>query len=793
MGIFSAVVQPVIRPVVAQETRATEAAEALVVFAIVEQPKLTADVHLPARIHLKSTSGQAVQPAGYPSWNDHFVCDGTARFTLPEGEYSFEVERGPEYQIAKGRFAVVDTAPARIEVTLERLVDLGAEGWWSGDLHIHRSLDEAEMLMRAEDLHIAQFTSWWNRSNPWDSQALPAALPMRMDGNRFYHSLAGEDERDGGALLYFNLDRPLNITGGTRHYPSSMVFVREARQRRGGWIEIEKPFWWDFPMWLAHGVGDSVGIAHNHLQRSGVLDNEAWGRPRDRSRYPGIDGNGLYTQEIYFHALNCGFRLPPSAGSASGVLPNPVGYNRVYVFVDGELTWDKWWDGLRTGRSFVSNGPLLRAHANGEWPGHIFKSAGPLQVRLDARLDSREPIRSVDLIRNGRVERLSLPASFTCHESEWFALRAIADATNTLRFAMTAPWYVEIDEQPIRVREESARFFLDWTRDRISTLQQLAEMDAGQKTELLEPWRETLLFWQGKVSEAVNFRPPKDDADLRFWLENMLQYHGFSYAEAGAATGLASEEIAKAAQRFGLLELAVPARAPGSNLRVLPYPGGRHPRIGFLEGAVAPQRDTKISVFAPWDESSYVVADIPEAIWSNLGLTYLAHSHIETLWSRQDLVLPPVEWNRRADGTLDFERTLPNGIGFGTRVVPGPASVLMESWIRNGTGETLTQLRLQNCVMLKGVSEFALQSDVNKIFRGPYAACRSEDGKRWVITAWDPLDATWQNPNVPCIHSNGRLADCPPGATVRARGWLSFYEGTDIQAELDRIDRQHWR
>ena len=36
------------------------------------------------------------------------------------------------------------------------------------------------------------------------------------------------------------------------------------------------------------------------------------------------------------------------------------------------------------------------------------------------------------------------------------------------------------------------------------------------------------------------------------------------------------------------------------------------PRIGFLEGAIAPLRGTKASVFLPWDPKSYVVVEPTE-------------------------------------------------------------------------------------------------------------------------------------------------------------------------------------
>ena len=52
---------------------------------------------------------------------------------------------------------------------------------------------------------------------------------------------------------------------------------------------------------------------------------------------------------------------------------------------------------------------------------------------------------------------------------------------------------------------------------------------------------------------------------------------------------------------------------------------------------------------------SYVVVDVPEAIWSNLGLTYLAHTHIDTIWGRKNFSLPQLEWNVKGDGSLSHE------------------------------------------------------------------------------------------------------------------------------------------
>ena len=467
---------------------------------------------LSCRVHMKDEDGKPVRPRGLPFWHDHFVCNGVAELDLLPGNYSYELDRGPEYLLTAGTLKVAETGVRSVTNQLRRLVNLAREGWWSGDLHVHRPVADIELLMQAEDLHVAPVITWWNNRNLWTASPLPANPLVRFDEDRFYHLMGGEDERNGGALLYFNLARPLDIAGAGREFPSPMKFLAEARRRTNiwAWVDIEKPFWYDVPVWLASGEVDSIGIAHNHMHRGGVFPSEAWGRARDQQRFPEPQGNGLYTQEIYYHILNSGLRLPPSAGSASGVLPNPVGYNRVYVHLDGELTYEKWWSGLKAGRVFVSNGPLLRCRANGRLPGHVFKTQArqPLELNLDAALDSRDPVSSLEIIQNGRVKR-TIPHSewkrtgslgrVQFEESGWFLVRTIADVPGTFRFASTGPFYVEIGPVERRVIKASAHFFLEWVRER---MKQIKLDDLRQQEEVVQHHRTAERFWQEKVAQA---------------------------------------------------------------------------------------------------------------------------------------------------------------------------------------------------------------------------------------------------------------------------------------------------
>jgi hypothetical protein len=39
------------------------------------------------------------------------------------------------------------------------------------------------------------------------------------------------------------------------------------------------------------------------------------------------------------------------------------------------------------------------------------------------------------------------------------------------------------------------------------------------------------------------------------------------------------------------------------------------------------------------------------------------------------------------------------------------------------------------------------------------------------------------------VQTDPVVEDCPPGATKIVRGWLSFYQGTNIDAELKRLNK----
>lgn len=290
--------------------------------------------------------------------------------------------------------------------------------------------------------------------------------------------------------------------------------------------------------------------------------------------------------------------------------------------------------------------------------------------------------------------------------------------------------------------------------------------------------------------DGSNARPAKSDTELKTWLTSMLVHHHYTPTEAGAALGLSAEQVETEVGR-----LKVNAETAGPRPTLLPYPGGRHPRIGFLDGAIRPQRETKFSVFAPWNDGGYAVVDLPEAVWhvtpaGQRRLLYLAHTHVPTIWDDRGESLPPLEWEPTPTGGLTLTRRFPNHVSMTSRAEPKDQGVVLEFRIKNDSRETLTGLDVQMCVMLKALHGFEPQTNDNKRFLAPLAAASNDHGNRWIITAWNHGRRAWGNAPCPCLHSDPRIPDCPPGESRGVRGWVTFYEGTEIEREMMRLKAQ---
>ena len=218
---------------------------------------------LPCRVHLKNARGVARKAPGLPFLHDHFVCDGTLELTLREGNYTFEIECGPEYHTRGGHFAINRFSDEQHVVPMRRITDMAAEGWWSGDLYVRRRLADVPLLMQAEDLHVAEVVSWAHHKTYLPSGALPRPLLTQFDTNRYHRVLAGRDDRAGGGLALFQLTRE-RMVGIAEDALAPLSYAAIAAI--GAWLALRgaRRIWRARPHHDHHHHGTCDSCGHSH-------------------------------------------------------------------------------------------------------------------------------------------------------------------------------------------------------------------------------------------------------------------------------------------------------------------------------------------------------------------------------------------------------------------------------------------------------------------------------------------------------------------------------------------------
>ncbi len=435
---------------------------------------------------------------------------------LPPGEYTVEYTRGPEYKVKTQTVTVPNAETHQETFHLERWVHIAAEGWRSGDHHVHaagcahyESPTEGvtpEDMMRhilGEDLNVGCVLSWG---------------PCWYFQKQFFDGKVHELSTDDYVMRY-----DVEVSGFPSSHAGHLSLLGLTEDDYSGTERIEEWPSWDLPVlqW-AKAQGAVTGFSHS-----------GWGLKVDGDELPNynmppfdgiganeyivdvvhdavdfistVDTPAVWELNIWYHTLNCGFRTRISGETDFPcIYGERVGLGRIYVKMPpGALDFDAWAAGLKDGRSYVGDGKshLLDFTVGGVPVGEKAPTGelsqldleAPSTVTITARVAARlaetpnlqiknrsldqqpywdierariaesrkvpvelivngQAVETQEVVANGEIVPIRFEASID--RSSWIALRIFPSSH-------TNPVFVIVDGEPIRASRKSAQWCLD--------------------------------------------------------------------------------------------------------------------------------------------------------------------------------------------------------------------------------------------------------------------------------------------------------------------------------------------
>jgi Tol biopolymer transport system component len=440
----------------------------------------------------------------------YFHARGDFEVVVPQGKVTVEVSRGLEARPEK-RTVEVGSAPLSISFRLSPLDPLPSvrgERWSSGDLHVHMNYggayrnDPARLKAQAEseDLDVVHNLIVNKEQRVPDvsyfegePDAVSSADFLLFHSQEFHTSYWGH-------LGLLGLTRNLLIpdyaaypnTSAKSLYPTNAV-ISDLARAQGGLVGYVHPY--EAP----------PDPANDPSLTSALVVDVALGKV-DYLEVIGFSDHRT-TAAVWYRFLNSGFRLPAGAGTDAmanfASLRGPVGLNRVYVpEPDSALSFPRWLETLRRGRSFVTNGPLVWLTVGGKSPGEVLDvpSEGT-EVEIEASLRSIVPVDHLELVCNGEVvraielaeprDRADSKGTLPIRKPGWCVLRAWNEGPSewvldAYPYATTSPIYVTVAGQEPRSPEDD-RYFLQWIdRIRESVEQHRDWNSPSERSDVLE-------------------------------------------------------------------------------------------------------------------------------------------------------------------------------------------------------------------------------------------------------------------------------------------------------------------
>ena len=449
---------------------------------------------VPVKLHVHGESGEYLAPVDRhripnPAWFEDYSTDymnrdfstgdfhsctyipGETTIDLPLGKVYLEVSKGFEIKPVR-KVVNVASSTRTITIALDRVLPWRSRGWVTGDTHVHfLSPPTAQLEGSAEGVNVINLlASQWGElmTNVGDFDGKTTFGSREAGGDGEWLVRVGTENRQHVlghiSLLGYSGDiiAPM-CSGGPDEAalgdPVGVLMTEWARQCRaqGGLVV--------FPHFPNPRAENAATLIHGDVD---AIEMCSWG-----NLYAGIDP---YSLSDWYRYLNCGYFYPAVGGTDKMSAGTAVGTIRTYAQLPegAAFTHDAWMDAVRSGRTFVSYGPLLELRVDGKAPGErisMRRSGGTVNVEYELG-SVTIPMSQVDLVVNGEIRESARVGSrqakgswsVKLERSSWLALLVRGHYRDK-------PQMIAAHSSPVMVDVEGSRFFA--AADALTILEQI--------------------------------------------------------------------------------------------------------------------------------------------------------------------------------------------------------------------------------------------------------------------------------------------------------------------------------
>jgi hypothetical protein len=405
-----------------------------------------------------------------PYWREPVMYQTSGNFTisLPSGRWRISIEHGNEYVPIREEFDLLKDEKEKIKtLVLKRWIDLPDKGWYSGDVHVHHPTNKPQFrdyllqYARSEDIHLVNVLEMGHHLGTEFKQA-GFGQKFRICKKDICLVSGQEDPRSTfGHIIGLNINHLARDTSVYNYYDSVFTMLH----LQPGAIVGYAHFSWNgcdlprgFPWYVTTREIDFVELLQ--FAKINTLD--------------------------YYDYLNLGFRITAAAGSD---VPwgSTLGEVRTFVYTGKEFSASAWFKGLKSGHTFVSNGPALFFEVDGKLPGtELMKTTGSSSA-LTAKAISNPGIGIINRIaiynNDGLVvekiiqeksDSIEINFDHILNKSQWIAAVVYCDNGAV---AHTTPVYMIVDGHPTWDKDKGP----DIIRKQMQSIQQTENEEMSKK------------------------------------------------------------------------------------------------------------------------------------------------------------------------------------------------------------------------------------------------------------------------------------------------------------------------